>query len=234
VRWLVLPTCVVAFAAAVTAVALPVGAGAQAAPAGAPQGNVTPALGPSDGKVAAAATAAPVDGRVAVLIRNDSTKTARVDLVTAVATAPGGGRVTRARSLEAFPTVLAPGELGLASVTFRRGEAPPGATIAATVRSTPVKPSVATRALAVSGLALSPPQTGPVAQTMGATVTNPTSSWTARAPKVAVMCFGEAGNPVAVAAARLSSATLRPGKQATVSVRLPTLCPAYLVAARAT
>jgi len=69
---------------------------------------------------------------------------------------------------------------------------------------------------------------------MHATVTNPTSSWTARLPKVAVMCFGEARNPVALATARLPARTLRPGKQATVSVPLPTLCPAYLVAARAT
>ena len=38
----------------------------------------------------------------------------------------------------------------------------------------------------------------------------------------------------AVATARLTKARLAPGKQASVSVPLPTLCPTYLVAARAT
>ena len=69
---------------------------------------------------------------------------------------------------------------------------------------------------------------------MTATVTNPTSSWKARSPKVAVMCFGEATNPVAVARAQPHAPTLAPGKQASVSVPLPTLCPTYLVTARAT
>jgi hypothetical protein len=198
-----------------------------------PQGNVQPATTPVSG-VGAVATAAPVDDRVAVLIQNGGTKTARVDLVTVTATSGDGGTVVRARSLEAFPPVLAPGELALASVKFRAGDVVPGATIAAKIRSTPVKAARAARALAVGNLALSPPQTGSVAQTMTATVTNPTSSWKARAPKVAVMCFGEATNPVAVVTARLSVAALAPGKQATVAVPLTTLCPTYLVAARAT
>jgi hypothetical protein len=119
-------------------------------------------------------------------------------------------------------------------VKFRTGDVAPGATLVARIRSTRVTAARAGRALAVGGLALSPPQTGSVPQTMTATLTNPTSSWKARAPKVAVMCFGEATNPVAVATARLTVATLAPGKQATVAVPLPTLCPTYLVAARAT
>jgi hypothetical protein len=219
---------------ALLAVSVP-GAGAAEPPptVGMPQGNVQPPPTSAAG-VGVAATATPVDGRVAVLIQNNGTKTARVDVVAVTATTRDGSRVTRARSREAFPQVLAPGEFALASVKFRRNDAPPGVTIAAKIRSTPVKATLASRALAVSNLVLSPPQTGSVAQTMGATATNPTSSWTARAPKVAVMCFGEARNPVALATARLSARTLRPGKQATVSVPLPTLCPAYLVAARAT
>ena len=140
---------------------------------------------------------------MAVLIRNGSTKTARVDLVTLTATSRDGGTVVKARSLEAFPQVLAPGDLALASVKFRAGDVAPGAVIAAKIRSTPVRPARAARALTVGGLALSPPKTGSVAQTMTATVTNPTPSWKARSPKVAVMCFGEATNPVAVATARL-------------------------------
>src|SRR4029077_8508303 len=182
----------------------------------------------------AGATSAPVDDRVAVLIRNGSTKTARVDLVTVTATSRDGGTVVKARSLEAFPQVLAPGELALASVKFRAGEVAPGAAIAAKIRSTPVGAARAARALTVGNLALSPPQTGSVAQTMTATVSNPTSSWPARSPKVAVMCFGEATNPVAVATAPLTKARLAPGKQTSVSVPVPTLCPTYLVAARAT
>jgi hypothetical protein len=205
-----------------------------AASAGSPVGNAGPALGPSDGRVSAAATSAPVDDRVAVLIRNGSTKTARVDLVTVAATSRDGGTVVKARSLEAFPQVLAPGELALASVKFRAGEVAPGAAIAAKIRSNPVSAARAARALTVGDLVLSPPQTGSVAQTMTATVSNPTSSWPARSPKVAVMCFGEATNPVAVATARLTKARLAPGKQASVSVPLPTLCPTYLVAARGT
>jgi hypothetical protein len=203
-------------------------------PAGAPVGNAGPALGPSDGRVSAAATSAPVDDRVAVLIRNGSTKTARVDLVTVTATSRDGGTVVKARSLEAFPQVLAPGELALASVKFRAGDVAPGAAIAAKIRSTPVGAARAARALTVGNLALSPPQTGSVAQTMTTTVSNPTSSWPARSPKVAVMCFGEATNPVAVATAPLTKARLAPGKQTSVSVPLSTLCPTYLVAARAT
>lgn len=212
------------------------GAAAASAPAptvGMPQGNVEPATTPVPG-VGAVATSSAVDDRVAVLLQNNGTTTGRVDLVSVTATTSDGGRVTRARSVQSFPQVLAPGEFGLASVKFRRDEAPPGSTFAARVRSSTVKTAAAARALAVSDLVLAPPQTGAVPQAMSATVSNPTSSWTARAPEVAVMCFGEARNPVAVATARPSTARLQPGKQAKVSVPLPTLCPAYLVAARAT
>ncbi len=199
-----------------------------------PVGNVEPVLAPSGATVGVGAVGSPVDDRVAVLIQNAGTRTARVDLVTVTATTRDGGRVVRARSPEAFPQVLAPGELALASAKFRAGDVAPGAAIAAKIRSTPVNGTRAARALVVGDLALSPPQTGSAAQTMTATVTNPTSSWKARSPKVAVMCFGEATNPVAVATARLTKARLAPGKQASISVPLPTLCPTYLVAARAT
>jgi hypothetical protein len=209
-------------------------AAATAAASSAPVGNVSPAREPAPLGVSVVATGSPVDDRVAVLIQNGTAKTARVDLVTVTATSPDGGSVVRARSLEAFPQVLAPGELALASVKFRAGDVAAGAAIAARIRSTPVGAARAARALTVGDLALSPPQTGSVAQTMTATVSNPTSSWQARSPKVAVMCFGEATNPVAVATARLTKAQLAPGTRASVSVPLATLCPTYLVAARAT
>ena len=214
-------------------VAVPAGAADPAPTVGAPQGNVQPVLQPVTG-VGAAATAAAVDDRVAVLLQNGGTATARVDLVTAIATSRDGAAVTRARSVEAFPQVLAPGELSLASVRFRRNGVPPGATVVVKVRSTPVKAAKAARALAVSGLALSAPQTGDVAQTLAATLTNPASTWTARAPRVAVMCFGESRQPSSMTTARAGVAKLGPGKHAAVSVPLATLCPTYLVAARAT
>jgi hypothetical protein len=205
---------------------------AHAATAGAPVGNVEPALVPVTG-VAAAATSAAVDDRVAVLIQNAGTRAARVDLVTATATTAEGGAVTRARSVEAFPQVVAPGELALASVQFRRNGVPPGATVVVKVRSTPVKAARASRVLAVSGPVLSAPQTGPVAQTVDATVANGTTNWTARAARVAVMCFGESREPSTITTARPRPRVVAPGKQAKVRVPLTTLCPTYLVAARA-
>jgi hypothetical protein len=198
-----------------------------------PTGNVNPVVTAPGPKVAVVATAAPVDDRVAVLIQNGSTRAARVLLVSATATSRDGRVVTRARTLEAFPQVLAPNQLALAAVQFRKGGTSPGDTVKVTVRSTPVTASRAARVLAVSSPVLSPPQTGAVAQTLGATVTNPTTTWKARAPKVAVMCFGESMQPASVATARLRAGTLGPGKTVTVSVPLTSLCPSYLVAARA-
>jgi voltage-gated potassium channel Kch len=154
--------------------------------------------------------------------------------VTATATSADGSSVTRARSVEAFPQVLVPGELALATVQFRRHGVAPGATVAVKVRSTPVAAANASRALAVSGLTLSPPQTGSVAQRLTAVVQNPTTAWTARSPRVAVMCFGESRQPTTITTTRVGVARIRPGKQATVAVPLATLCPTYLVAARAT
>ena len=80
---------------------------------------------------------------------------------------------------------------------------------------------------------LSAPETGAVAQTMRATLTNPTTSWTAKLPETAVMCFGEAGTPTTFATARASARRVAPGKTTPASVPLATLCPTYLVAARA-
>ena len=214
-------------------VGLPAGAADPAPTVGAPQGNVQPVLQPVKG-VGVAATGAAVDDRVAVLLQNAGTKPARVDLITATATSRDGGSVTRARSVEAFPQVLAPGELALAAVQFRRKGVPPGATVVVKVRSTRSSAAKAARALAVSGLALSAPQTGDVAQTLAATLTNPTARGTARAPRVAVMCFGESKQPTGMTTARAGVARIRPGKQAAVSVPLALLCPTYLVAARAT
>lgn len=200
---------------------------------GAPQGNVQPTLQPVTG-VGVAATSSAVDDRVAVIISNATTRSARVDLVSATASRTDGGRVTHARTREAYPQVLAPGELALAAVQFRKGGVPPGASVVVKVRSRPVTDARATRVLGVSAPSLSPPGTGAVAQTLGATVSNDTPAWTAIAPQVAVMCFGEARQPTTITTKRLRVRKIAPGRQATVSVPLSTLCPTYLVAPRTT
>jgi hypothetical protein len=69
---------------------------------------------------------------------------------------------------------------------------------------------------------------------MGASLTNATASWTARIPEAAVMCFGEAGTPTTITTARAPVSRVRPGKAVRATVELPSLCPTYLVAARAT
>jgi hypothetical protein len=130
--------------------------------------------------------------------------------------------------------VVAGGELALASVKFRKGDAPPDAKITVKVRSSKVSNASATRVLSVGDLALSPPKTGPVAQTMHATLTNGTTAWTARVPAAAVMCFGEASTPTTFASARASVRRVTPGDTTTVTIPMTSLCPTYLVAARTT
>lgn len=207
---------------------------AGAATSTAPVGNVTPNLQqPAAGRVAAVATSAPVDGQVAVLIQNDTSSPTRVDVVTATATRSDGGFSTRARTSSVYPQVLAPGELALAAVQFRTRDVPPGTTFAVKVRSTRVSTARVARGLAASNLVLSAPQTGRIAQTLGATLTNVSTSWTAKRPDAAVMCFGEAGTPTTFAHARASARRVAPGKTTPVSVPLTSLCPSYLVAARA-
>jgi hypothetical protein len=215
----------------VVVAATPAGAVDATSP-GSPQGNVTPTIQPSAG-VAVVAQSAPVDGQVALLLHNGTANPVRVDLVTGVATSTDGGVAVRARSAKSYPQVLAPDQLALTSVTFRKKSLSPGATITAKVRSTRVKASRAKRVLSVSDLVLSAPMTGRVAQTLRATLTNASTNWTARLPEVAVMCFGEAATPTTFASARVPQRRIKPGKTASSSVPLSLLCPTYLVAARA-
>jgi len=211
--------------------AVPAGAVDTTTP-GAPQGNVTPTLQPATG-VALVAQSAPVDGRVALLLHNGTARAVRIDLVTAVATSAEGGLATRARTVKTYPQVLGPDQLALTSVTFRTKGLATTPTVTAKVRSTPVSATRAEQVLSVGGLVLSAPQTGTVAQTMRSTLTNATSSWTARRPEAAVMCFGEAGTPTTFSAAPASAGRVAPGKTVSASVPLTSLCPTYLVAARA-
>ncbi len=200
---------------------------------GAPQGNVTPSTKPARG-VALVAASAPVDGRVALLLHNGTNRPVRIDRVNATAAGSGGGLVTLARTTATFPQVLAPDELALAAVRFRKRGIGTEPKVTAKVRSTRVAAGRAMRVLSVGDLVLSAPQTGPVAQTMRATLTNASASWTARKPKAAVMCFGEAGTPTTITTARAPARRVAPGKSIAATVELPSLCPTYLVAARAT
>lgn len=206
---------------------------ADAKPPGAPQGNVTPSTQPSS-RVGLVAASAPVDGRVALLVRNGTRRPVRIDRIVATATSSGGGLVTRARTTLSYPQVLAPGELALAAVTFRKRGIGINPKVTAKVRSKPVPKARAARVLSVGDLVLSPPQTGSVAQTMRATLTNATASWTAQIPGAAVMCFGEAGTPTTITTARAPARRIRPRKSVVATVELSSLCPTYLVAARAT
>ena len=183
--------------------------------------------------VAVVAQSAPVEGKVALLIHNGTAKPVRIDLVTGVATSAEGGFAVRARAAKAFPQVLAPDQLALTAVRFRGKALAADVTITAKVRSTPVSASRAKQVLSVGSLVLSAPATGAVAQTMQATLTNATTSWTALLPETAVMCFGEAGTPTTFASARASVRRVSPATTASASVPLTSLCPSYLVAARA-
>jgi hypothetical protein len=216
--------------AAVTLAAPPAVADATA---GAPQGNVTPILQPQTG-VGVAAQSAPTDGRVALVVQNGTQRPVRIERITAVASRADGSFATRARSVVAYPQIVAPGGISLASVRFRKAGLRPDDEVTVKVRSAPVRNARAGRVLAVDGLSLSPVQTGTVVQTMTATLTNPTRRWTAARPEAAVVCFGEAGNPSTFASARASTRRVKPGASATVTVPLTSLCPSYLVAARAT
>lgn len=221
--------------AAIAVALTPMIAAAQTSAApGEPQGNVTPRTTPAKG-VAAVAQSAPVDGRVAVLVQNATTKPVRILRITAVVTSADGSVATKATSAKAYPQVVAPGSLALAGVRFRAkalaGNPNPQPTIK--IKSAHASKARAQRVLSVGDLTLSAPQTGAVAQTMQATLTNATRAWKARRPEAAVMCFGEAANPTTFTAARASVRPIGPGASITATVPLATLCPTYLVAARA-
>jgi hypothetical protein len=201
---------------------------------GTPQGNVTPTTTPAKG-VAAVAQSAPVDGRLAVLVQNATTKPVRIVRITAIVTSADGSVATKATSAKAYPQVVAPGSLALAGVRFRAKALAgnPNAQPTIKIKSAHASKASVQRVLSVGDLTLSAPQTGAVAQTMQATLTNATKAWKARRPEAAVMCFGEAANPTTFTAASASARQVAPSASITATVPLTTLCPTYLVAARA-
>jgi hypothetical protein len=185
--------------------------------------------------VAVVATSAPTDGKVAVVLHNATTHPVRIVRLDVVATTADGGRATRAHTTATYPQVLAPDTLALTAVSFGAKRAPAtDATFDAKVRSRRVSSARAERTVSVGALGLSPIQSGTVAQTISATLTNATApSWTAKHPATAVVCFGEGGNPSTFTAAKASTAKIAPGVSVPVTLSLTSLCPTYLVAARA-
>ena len=179
------------------------------------------------------AQSAPVDGDVALLVHNGTAGPVRIDLLTAIATSNAGGLATRARTTKTYPQFLAPGQFALASVRFRARAITASPQIVVKVRSRAVSAARAARVLTVGDIVLSPPQTGAVAQTLRATLTNAQKTWTALRPEAAVMCFGEAATPTTFTTTHTADRRIAPGHSAVASVDLTSLCPTYLVAARA-
>jgi len=217
--------------AAWCAVAAPV-APALAPPAGL-TGDATPTLGAGTrGDVSVVASSAPNRGRVAVIVRNDTTAPVNNVRIDATATRPDGGAVTSASTATVVPATLAPGAYGLAVLDFRKQGVAIDSTVAFKVRHTKAASAVDPKLLVVSGLTRSAPMTGKVAQTLTFTVANPTKR-AARGPITAtVMCFNEAGKPVNLNTAKVRTAGIAAGKDASVKVGLAELCPTALVGAR--
>ena len=196
-------------------------------------GDATPRLDPATaGSVVIAASSAPNRGRVAVIVRNDTTTPVNNVRIDATATRPDGGAVTSANTSSLVPATLAPGAYGLAVLDFRKQGVAIDSVVAFKVRHTKAASAVDPKLLAVSGLTRSAPTAGKVAQTLTFTVANPTKR-AARGPITAtVMCFNEAGTPVNLTTAKVRSTGVAAGKEASVKVGLAELCPTALVGAR--
>jgi hypothetical protein len=203
-----------------------------AAAAPAPAGNVTPVLDAANGAVAVVASSAPVDGRVAVVVQNGKAQPVRGVRVTAVATRPDGGLVTRGAAHALVPSTLAPGAVALGIVDFSPHEVAPDSTITFSVKSRRAASAASATALATSNFRLSAPQTGKVAQTLRMTLTNPGSRTVGGPVDVVVVCFNEASRPAVATDAQLPAAPIRPGRRRDATVKLQLLCPTYLAAAQ--
>jgi hypothetical protein len=119
-------------------------------------------------------------------------------------------------------------------VRFDRRALSAGARLSFRVRSKATRASAAPGALTVQDVQIGPPQAGPIAQTMTATLTN-SGAKTVKAPiDVVVVCFGEAREPAFAATTTLKRPNLRPGNSTPVTVNLSELCPSYLVGAEGT
>jgi hypothetical protein len=205
---------------------------AGAAPAGALEGNATPTLDPVNGKVAVAASSAPVRDRVAFIVVNGTDAPVRVRKVSAVAAQSEGSRVIRATTKAVVPIVLDPGEAGLGEVAFRSGSLRPDATFVWDVDTTRAPTGGDAAALEVSDFVLSLPMTGAVAQTLSFDVANAGSTAVKGPISAQVVCLNEAKRPALVASTTVRRSSVRPGVAVPVTLKLRELCPSYVVAAR--
>jgi hypothetical protein len=196
-------------------------------------GDATPTLGAgTPGAVSVVAQSAPNEGRVAIIVRNDTSAPVNNVRVDATATRPDGGSVTSAHTASLLPATLAPGAYGLAVLDFRKQGVQIDSQVSFTVRHTAAPSGTDPKLLEVGQLTRSAPKSGAVAQTLTFTVANPTHH-TLRGPlRATVMCFNEAGKPVNLTTARVRTKDLAAGKDATVHVDLAELCPTALVGAR--
>lgn len=197
-------------------------------------GDATPTLSAgTPGDVSVVAQSAPNNGRVAVIVRNDTDGPVTNLRIDATATRADGGSVTSSHTAALVPATLAPGAFGLAVLDFREQGVQVDSVVSFVVRHTRATSGIDPLLLEVGGLTRSPPRSGKVAQTLTFTVANP-SERARRGPVTAtVMCFNEAGKPVNLTRARVRRAGLRAGAGASVHVDLPELCPTALVGARA-
>jgi hypothetical protein len=206
---------------------------ATAAPASSTGGNVEPALDTAaPDSVAVAASGAPVDGVVPVLVRNGTTHRVEVRRVRAAAVDGSGRTTARATTRLVVPNVLEPDGLGLARVDFDDPRLPASVTYRFDVTSRRAR-EPGTVALEPTMFQLSPPSSGPVAQTLDVTLRNPGTSDVRGPVRIAVMCFGEARRPTLLFTKTSPIDRIAPGASTSAAVELRELCPTYLVAANA-
>jgi hypothetical protein len=196
-------------------------------------GNVDPALDAvAPDTVAVVASGAPVEGAVPVIVRNGTAHHVTVLRIRATAVDGSGRKVARGVTNTIVPRSLEPGGLALARVEFHDTTMPASTTYKFDATSTRAR-DARTAALEPTAFDLSPPTTGPVAQTLDVTLRNPTTSDVHGPVLIAVMCFGEARRPTVLVATKSRIDRTAPAASVRVSVELRDVCPAYLVAANA-
>jgi hypothetical protein len=210
---------------------------AQTTPTGAPTppsglaGNVDPTVDTSASTVAVAASSAPVDDAIAVLVRNGTTHPVNHLRVSAIAVAPDGGSAAKAKAVDVVPGALAPGDLALARLAFHHHELPAGAKITYAVKSKQAASGTDPGTLAVQDLQLGPPLIGSPAQRLTMTLANAGRRTVAGPVTATVVCFGEAATPSFAVTAAVKKARVKAGHTLPLTVDLDDLCPSYLVAA---
>jgi hypothetical protein len=195
------------------------------------QGNASPTLDDPNGAVAVVAAAAPVDGRVAFVVQNGTSRNVRISKVASVATSPDGGSVAGSSTSSVVPARLAPGETAIGQVRFRGDTTPIGASLKWKVESRTTATPADPFRLDVSDIVASPPLTGAVAQRLDFTLTNAHERARLGPFRVQVVCVNEAGRPAVGAARDIPHRRLGAGASLDASVSLSTLCPNYVMAA---